>query len=69
MFLIRPYFPNNATKKNVRLSTIKTHYFIFFILFLSSSSHKQPLGGALQKIGSATELKPIKKTPAKEFNF
>ena len=47
----------------------ETHYFISFILFLSSSAHKQSLGGVLQKIGSATVLKPIKKILAKEFNF
>ena len=58
---ISPTEPFNATKKNVRLSTIKTHYFISFILFLSSSAHRQPLGGVLQKSGSATVLKPIKK--------
>ena len=44
-----------------RLSAIKTRYFISFILFLSSSAHRQPLGGVLQKTGSATVLKPIKK--------
>ena len=54
--------PCNATKKNVRLSTIKTHYFIPFILFLSSSAHRQPPGGVLQKIDSATVLRPIKNT-------
>ena len=64
MFLICSYFPNwtlQCTEENVRLNTIKTHYFISFILFLSSSAHRQPLGGVLQKIGSATVLKPIKK--------
>ena len=54
-------------------STIKIHYFISFILFLSSSAHRQPLGGVLQKSHSVTVLKPIKKfdqkIPAKEFNF
>ena len=48
-------------QKNVSLSTIKTHNFISFILFLWSRAHMQPLGGVLQKIGSATVLKPIKK--------
>ena len=43
--------------------------FISFILFLSSSAHRQPLGGVLQKNSSPTVLKPIKKIPAKEFNF
>ena len=38
----------------------KAHYFISFIFFLSSSAHRQPLGGVLQKDGSATVLKPIK---------
>ena len=38
----------------------ETHYFISFILFLSSSAQRQPLGNVLQKIGSATVLKPIK---------
>ena len=61
--------PCNATKKNARLSTIKTYYFISFIFFLFSSAHRQPLGGVLQKSCSATVLKPIKKIPAKEFNF
>ena len=64
MFLICYYFPIepcNATKKNIRLSTMKTHYFISFICFLSSSAHRQPPGGVLQKTGSATVLKPIKK--------
>ena len=37
--LISPTEPCNATKKNARMSTIKTHYFISFILFLSSSTH------------------------------
>ena len=59
--LISPTEPCNATEKNVRLSAIKTHYFISFILFLSSSAHRKPLGGVLRKIGSATVLKPIKK--------
>ena len=59
--LISPNEPCNATKKNVRLSTIKAHYFISFILFLSSSAHRQPLGGVPQKSGFATVLKPIKK--------
>ena len=48
-------------QRRMSLSTIKTHYFISFIFFLSSSAHRQPLGGVLQKIGSATVLKPIKK--------
>ena len=64
MLLICSYFPNwtlQCQKKNVRLSTIKTHYFISSILFLSSSAHRQPLGGVLQKSRSATVLKPIKK--------
>ena len=39
---------------------MKTPYFISFIIFLSSSTHRQPLGRVLQKIGSATVLKPIK---------
>ena len=39
----------------------ETHYFISFILFLSSSAHRQPLGGVLRKSRSATVLKPIKK--------
>ena len=42
---------------------------ISFILFPSSSAHRQPLGDVLQKIGSPTVLKAIKKIPAKEFNF
>ena len=64
MFLICSYFPTetcNATKKNVRLSTIKTHDFISFILFLSSSAYRQAMGGVLRKVGSATVLKPITK--------
>ena len=65
--------PCNAAKKNVRLTTIKTHCFISFIFFLSSSAHRQRLGSVLQKSRSATVLKPIKKfdqkIPAKEFNF
>ena len=59
--LISPTEPCNTTKKNIRLSTIKIHYFISLIFFLSSSARRQPLGGVLQKIGSATVLKPIKK--------
>ena len=59
----------NATKKTVRMSTIKTHYFISFILFLSSSAHRQPLGGVLQKIGSAAVLRPIKKYLRKSSIF
>ena len=39
----------------------KTHYFISFILFFSSSAYRQLLKAVLQKIGSATVLKPIKK--------
>ena len=39
---ISPTEPCNATKKNVRVSTVKTHYFIPYILFLSSSAHRQP---------------------------
>ena len=52
MFLICSNFLTetcNATKKNVRLSTIKTHNFLSFILFLSSSARRQPLWGVLQK--------------------
>ena len=49
------------------------HYLIFFILFLSGSAHRQPLGSVLQKSRSATVLKPIKKfdkkATAKDFNF
>ena len=56
-----PTGPCNATKKNVRLSIIITHYFIPFILFLLSSAHRQALGGVLQKIGSTSVLKPITK--------
>ena len=67
--VISPTEPSNATKKNVRLSTIKTHYFIFFILFLSSSTHKQPLGGVLQKNWFCSCAKANQKIPAKEFNF
>ena len=59
--LISPTEPCNLTKENVGLVTIETHYFISFILFLSSSAHRRPLGGVLQKRGSATVLKPIKK--------
>ena len=59
--LISPTEVCNGTKKNVRLSTIKTRYFIFLVLSLSSSAHRQPLGVVPQKIGSATVLKPIKK--------
>ena len=59
--VISPTEPCNATKQNVRLSTVKTHYFISFILFLSSSTQKQPLGGVLHKSCSATVVKPIKK--------
>ena len=59
--LICPTGPWNGTKKNARLSSMKTHYFISFILFLSSSTHRQPLGGVLQKLDSATVLNPVKK--------
>ena len=76
MFLICSYFPYepcNTTKKNARLSTIKANYFSSFILFLSSSAHRQSLGGVLQKSRSSTVLKRIKKfdqkIPAKELNF
>ena len=72
MFLICSYFPNwtlQCTEENVRLNTIKTHYFISFILFLSSSAHRQPLGGVLQKSGSATVLKPIKKYLQRSSNL
>ena len=64
MFLSCSYFPDRTLqcyKDDVRLSDIKAHYFISFILFPSSRAHRQPLGGVLQKIGSATVLKPIKK--------
>ena len=67
--LISPTEPCNATKKNVRLSTIKAHYFISFILFLSNSPHRQPLGGVLQKISFATVLKPIKKCLRRSFSL
>ena len=56
------YFPTepcNATKKNVRVSTIKTRHFISLILFPLCSAHR--LRGVLQKIGSGTVIKPIKK--------
>ena len=59
--LISPNEPCNATEKNIRLSKIKTHHFISSILFPSSSAHRQPLGGVLQKIGPAIVLKSIKK--------
>ena len=36
--LISPTELCNATKKNIRLSTTKTHYFTSFILFLSNSA-------------------------------
>ena len=67
--VISPTEPSNATKKNVRLSTIKTHYFIFFILFLSSSTHRQALGGVVQKKWFCNCAKANQKIPAKEFNF
>ena len=66
---ISPTEPFNDTKKNVRLSTMKTHYFISFILFLSSSAHREPLGGVLQKTGSATVLKPTKKCLQRSWIF
>ena len=66
---ISPTEPCNATKSNVRLSIIKTHYFISYILFLSSSAHRQPLGGVLQKSGSPTVLNPIKKYLQRSPNF
>ena len=64
MFLIYSYFPAwsmECHEEECQTECNKTHYFISFILFLSSSAHRQPLGGALQKSGSATVLKPIKK--------
>ena len=63
MFLSCSYFPDwtlQCYKDDVRLSAIKAHYFISFILFPSSRAHRQPLGGILKKIGSATVLKPVK---------
>ena len=71
MFLICFCFPNepcNATKKNVWLSTIKTHCFTSFILFLSSSTHRQQLG-VLQKKRFCNCAINNQKIPAKEFNF
>ena len=55
------------THNNVRLSTVKTHFLISFILFLSSSAYRQPLGGVLQESDSATVLKPIKNTCGVQF--
>ena len=60
-FFLFPQMNLAMPQKNVRLNTVKTHYFISFILLLSSSAHRQPLGDVLQKIGSAPVVKPIKK--------
>ena len=71
MFFICSYFPDwtlQGHKEECKTDTIKIHYFISFILFLSSSAYRQPLGDVLQKIGSAT-AKTNQKIPAKEFNF
>ena len=67
--LISPTEPCNATKKNVRLTTRKTPHSISFILFLSSSAHRQRLGGVLQKSCSAIVLKSIKKYLQKSSLF
>ena len=65
MFLICSYFPYwtlQCHKKECQTDyNKKTHYLISFIFFLSSSAHRQPLRGVLQK-GSATVLRPIKNT-------
>ena len=68
-FVVSPTEPCNPTKKNARLSTIKTHYFTSFILFLSSSAHRQPLGGVLRKKRFCNFAKINEKIPATEFNF
>ena len=40
----------------------KAHCFISFIFFLSSSAHRQPLGDVLQKNGSVTVQKYLKRS-------
>ena len=65
IFLICSYFPDwtmQYHKEECQTEYYKnTHYFISLIFFLSSSAHRQPLGGVQQKSGSATVLKPIEK--------
>ena len=63
MFLICSYFADGTLqchKEECQTECNKNTLFHFFILFLLSSAHGQPLGGVLQKIGYAAVLKPIK---------
>ena len=64
MYLSCSNFPDwtlECHKEECRTEYYKNTLFISFILLLSSSALRQPLGGVLQKSGSATALKPIKK--------
>ena len=72
MFLICSYFPTepcNAKKKNVRLSTIKTHYFTFFIISFFKQRTQAATGRCSTKYRFCNCAKTNQKIPAKEFNF